>query len=64
MDGAISTNTFEEITTNLDSEGGLKAIHQMTIKNDVMYVLFGHVKSNLEQLPASNWKVLTVNLNQ
>jgi hypothetical protein len=58
------TDTFEEITTNLDSEGGLKAIHQMTIKNDVMYVLFGHVKNNLEQLPASNWKVLTVNLNQ
>jgi len=55
-----NTNTFEEIETNLDSEGGTKAIHQMILKDDKIIILFGHKAS--AQLPESKWSILTAEL--
>ncbi len=55
-----TTNTFEEIETNLDSEGGTKAIHQMIVKEDKIIVLFGHKASS--QLPMSMWSILSADL--
>ena len=56
-----TTNTFEEIETNLDSEGGTKAIHQMIVKEDKIIVLFGH-RSKVSQLPMSMWSILSADL--
>ena len=55
-----TTNTFEEIKTNLDSESGTKAIHQMIVKEDKIIVLFGHKASS--QLPMSKWSILSADL--
>ena len=55
-----TTNTFEEIKTNLDSESGTKAIHQMIVKEDKIIVLFGHKASS--QLPMSKWSILSSDL--
>jgi len=55
-----NTNIFEEIETNLDSNGGVKAIHQMTIKNDTMYILFGH--KGISPTNISNWSIMTASL--
>ena len=55
-----TTNTFEEIETNLDSEGGTKAIHQMILKEDKIIVLFGHKAGS--GLPQSRWSILSANL--
>ena len=55
-----TTNTFEEIKTNLDSESGTKAIHQMIVKEDKIIVLFGHKASS--QLPMSMWSILSADL--
>ena len=56
----LNTNTFEEIETNLDSERGTKAIHQMIVKEDKIIVLFGHKASS--QLPMSKWSILSADL--
>ena len=55
-----NTNTFEEIETNLDSERGTKAIHQMIVKDDKIIVLFGHKAG--AGLPQSKWSILSANL--
>ena len=55
-----TSNTFEEIETNLDSESGTKAIHQMIVKEDKIIVLFGHKASS--QLPMSKWSILSADL--
>ena len=55
-----NTNTFEEIETNLDSERGTKAIHQMIVKDDKIIVLFGHKAGS--GLPQSKWSILSANL--
>ena len=55
-----TTNTFEEIETNLDSEGGTKAIHQMILRENKIIVLFGHKAGS--GLPQSRWSILSANL--
>ena len=55
-----NTNVFEEIETNLDSDGGTKAIHQMTLKNDKVYILFGH--KGISPANISNWSIMTASL--
>jgi hypothetical protein len=55
-----TTNTFEEIEINLDSEGGTKAIHQMILKDDKIIILFGHKASS--QQPESKWSILSADL--
>jgi hypothetical protein len=55
-----TTNIFEEIETNLDSEGGTKAIHQMIVKDDKIIILFGHKVG--AGLPQSKWSILSANL--
>ena len=63
-----NTNTFEEIETNLDSEGGTKGIHQMIVKDDKIIVLFGHKAAPSFMvdagagLPQSKWSILSANL--
>jgi hypothetical protein len=63
-----NTNTFEEIETNLDSERGTKAIHQMIVKDDKIIVLFGHKAAPSFMvdagagLPQSKWSILSANL--
>ena len=56
----INTNTFEEIEQNIDSEGGVKAIHQMIIKDDKMYILYGH--EGIWPTLMSDWSVLVSDL--
>jgi len=56
-----ATNVFQEIDTNLNSEGGVKAIHQMIIKDDKIFILYGHrgdVTVGLE----SEWSILSAGL--
>ena len=55
-----TTNIFEEIDTNLDSEGGTKAIHQMIVKGDTMYLLFG--QSGAAPSYQSDWSILSADL--
>ena len=55
-----TTNIFEEIDTNLDSEGGTKAIHQMIVKGDKMYLLFG--QSGVAPSYQSGWSILSADL--
>ena len=55
-----TTNTFEEIETNLNSDGGTKAIHQMILKEDKIIVLFGHKAGS--GLPQSKWSILSADL--
>ena len=55
-----ATNIFEEIDTNLDSEGGTKAIHQMIVKGDKMYLLFG--QSGVAPSYQSDWSILSADL--
>lgn len=55
-----TTNTFEEIETNLDSEGGTKAIHQMILRENKIIVLFGHKAGS--GLPQSKWSILSADL--
>jgi len=55
-----STNIFKEIETNLDSEGGLKAIHQMMVKDDKINILFGSPGNG--QNVQSEWSILTASL--
>ena len=55
-----TTNIFEEIDTNLDSEGGTKAIHQMIVKGDTMYLLFG--QSGAAPSYQSEWSILSADL--
>ena len=55
-----TTNIFEEIDTNLDSEGGTKAIHQMIVKDDKIFILHGH--SAIGQNTQSEWSILSADL--
>ena len=55
-----NTNIFKEIETNLDTEGGLKAIYQMIVKDDKVFILFGRPGSG--QNVQSEWSILTANL--
>ena len=55
-----TTNIFEEIDTNLDSEAGTKAIHQMIVKGDTMYLLFG--QSGAAPSYQSDWSILSADL--
>ena len=54
-----ATNVFQEIDTNLNSEGGEKAIHQMIVKDDKIFVLYGHpddVIVGLESFGQANYE--------
>ena len=55
-----TTNIFEEIETNLDSEGGAKAIHQMIVKDDKIFILHG--RSAIGQGTQSEWSILSADL--
>ena len=55
-----ATNVFQEIDTNLDNEGGTKAIHQMIVKGDKMYLLFG--QSGIAPSYQSGWSILSADL--
>ena len=55
-----TTNIFEEIDTNLDSEAGTKAIHQMIVKGDKMYLLYG--QSGVAPSYQSDWSILSADL--
>ena len=55
-----TTNIFEEIDTNLDSEGGTKAIHQMIVKDDKIFILHG--RSAIGQNTQSEWSILSADL--
>ena len=55
-----TTNIFEEIETNLDSEGGTKAIHQMIVKDDKIFILHG--RSAIGQGTQSEWSILSADL--
>ena len=56
-----TTNIFEEIDTNLDSEGGTKAIHQMIVKDDKIFILYGHPDDVIVGLE-SEWSILSADL--
>ena len=56
-----TTNIFEEIDTNLDSEGGTKAIHQMIVKDDKIFILYGHPGDVIVGLE-SEWSILSADL--
>ena len=56
-----TTNIFEEIETNLDSEGGTKAIHQMIVKDDKIFILYGHPGDVIVGLE-SEWSILSADL--
>jgi len=55
-----TTNIFEEIETNLDSEGGTKAIHQMIVKDYKIFILHG--RSAIGQGTQSEWSILSADL--
>ena len=55
-----ATNVFQEIDTNLNSEGGEKAIHQMIVKDDKIFILHGH--SAIGQNTQSEWSILSADL--
>jgi len=55
-----TTNIFEEIDTNLDSEAGTKAIHQMIVEGDTMYLLYG--QSGAAPSYQSDWSILSADL--
>ena len=56
-----ATNVFQEIDTNLNSEGGEKAIHQMIVKDDKIFVLYGHPDDVIVGLE-SEWSILSADL--
>lgn len=56
-----ATNVFQEIDTNLNSEGGEKAIHQMIVKDDKIFILFGHPDDVIVGLE-SEWSILSADL--
>ena len=56
-----ATNLFQEIDTNLNSEGGEKAIHQMIVKDDKIFILFGHPDDVIVGLE-SEWSILSADL--
>ena len=56
-----ATNVFQEIDTNLNSEGGEKAIHQMIVKDDKIFILYGHPDDVIVGLE-SEWSILSADL--
>ena len=56
-----ATNLFQEIDTNLNSEGGEKAIHQMIVKDDKIFILYGHPDDVIVGLE-SEWSILSADL--
>lgn len=55
-----TTNTFKEIETNLDTEGGTKAIGQMIVKENKIIILFGD--RSRQGVPQSKWSILSADL--
>ena len=56
-----ATKVFQEIDTNLSSEGGEKAIHQMIVKDDKIFILYGHPGDVIVGLE-SEWSILSADL--
>ena len=56
-----ATKVFQEIDTNLNSEGGEKAIHQMIVKDDKIFILYGHPGDVIVGLE-SEWSILSADL--
>ena len=56
-----ATKVFQEIDTNLSSEDGEKAIHQMIVKDDKIFILYGHPGDVIVGLE-SEWSILSADL--